>query len=92
MGEEHNVETASRALSEALGRRGIEGTVEPGRVPATFRVRPRIEGDPLVSVIIPTRDNVTLLKNCVDSLERLTSYRNHELLIVDNDSSGPRDA
>lgn len=82
-------EEASRALSEALGRRGIAGSVGPGLIPNTFRVRPEIDGDPLVSVIIPTRDNVTLLENCVDSLESLTTHHNHELLIVDNDSSDP---
>jgi GT2 family glycosyltransferase len=74
------------ALSEALKRRGLEGSVENGRLPNRFRVRLKIKGEPKVSIIIPTRDNVSFLRRCLESVERLTTYRNYELLIVDNDS------
>lgn len=80
---------ARQALSDALKRRGLEGSVENGCLPDRFRVRLEIKGEPKVSIIIPTRDNVSFLKNCVESVERLTSYRNYELLIVDNDSHDP---
>ena len=78
-----------RALSEALERRGLEGSVEDGLLPGSFRVRPQIKGEPKVSLIIPTRDNVSLLKNCLESIERLTTYRNYEIIIMDNDSVDP---
>jgi GT2 family glycosyltransferase len=81
--------SAHRALSEALERRDIEGSVEDGLLPDTFRVRPKIKGEPKVSLIIPTRDNVPLLKNCLESIERLTTYPNYEIIIIDNDSSDP---
>jgi GT2 family glycosyltransferase len=42
---------------------------------------------PLVSIIIPTRDKVELLRACVDSLLGATLYRPFEILIVDNGSS-----
>jgi GT2 family glycosyltransferase len=74
------------ALSQALGRRGLEGSVEDGLLPDHFRTRLEIKGAPKVSVIIPTRDNVSFLNRCIESIERLTTYRNYELLIVDNDS------
>jgi len=80
---------ACRALSDALERRGLEGSVEEGFLPDRFRVRLRIKGEPKVSIIIPTRDNVSFLRRCVESVERLTTYRNYELLIVDNDSREP---
>jgi GT2 family glycosyltransferase len=80
---------AYQALSEALKRRGLEGSVEEGPLPDHFRLRFKIEGEPKVSVIIPTRDNVSFLSNCIESIERLTTYRNYELLIVDNDSRDP---
>ena len=76
-------------LAGALARRSIEGSVEDGFLPGTFRIRPKIKGEPKVSIVIPTRDNVSLLKNCVESIERLTEYRNYEILIVDNDSKVP---
>ena len=80
---------AWRALSEALRRRGIEGTVEDGLLPGHLRARAKVEGRPKVSLIVPTRDNVSLLKNCVESVERETTYDDYEILIVDNDSADP---
>jgi len=79
-------ERTRRALSEALERRGLEGSVEEGLLPDRFRVRFGIKGEPKVSVIIPTRDNVPYLKRCLESFERLTDYRNYELLVIDNNS------
>lgn len=82
-------ERSRRALSEALNRRGFEGSVEDGLLPNGFRVKLKIKGDPKVSIVIPTRDNVPLLKRLLESIERLTAYRNYEILIVDNDSADP---
>lgn len=41
---------------------------------------------PLISIIIPTKDNVKLLKECIESIETLSSYKNYEIIIVDNGS------
>jgi O-antigen biosynthesis protein len=79
-----------RVLSEALERRGLDGSVEDGLLPDRFRVRREIEGTPKVSLLIPTRDNLSLLKNCLESIERLTHYPNYEVLIIDNDSTDPQ--
>ena len=44
------------------------------------------EVPPRVSVIIPTKNNVVLLRQCIDSMLRKTSYPNYEILVVDNGS------
>jgi GT2 family glycosyltransferase len=46
-------------------------------------------GNPIgkVSIIIPTRDNVSLLKSCINSIFETTEYKNFEILVVNNDSS-----
>lgn len=44
---------------------------------------------PLVSIIIPTRDKLELLRPCVETLIQRTSYRQFEVLVVDNRSSDP---
>jgi GT2 family glycosyltransferase len=41
---------------------------------------------PMVSLIIPTKNNVKLLRQCLDSILRKTSYSNFEILVVDNGS------
>jgi O-antigen biosynthesis protein len=44
---------------------------------------------PLVSVIIPTKNNAALLRQCIDSMSSKTSYPNYEILVVDNGSDQP---
>src|SRR4029077_388512 len=44
---------------------------------------------PLVSVIVPTRDQVTLLRRCLTSIRQKTDYGSIEIVIVDNGSTDP---
>jgi len=57
-----------------------------GPAPGTFHVVYPLERTPLVSIVIPTRDQLPFLSRCVESLLDKTSYPNFEILIVDNDS------
>ena len=41
-----------------------------------------------MAIIIPTKNRLSTLKKCLDSLER-TSYRNYRVIIVDNESDDP---
>jgi len=53
-----------------------------------WRVKYRFcEPPPEVTLIIPTRNGFELLQRCVESIYRKTSYRNFELIIVDNQSN-----
>jgi GT2 family glycosyltransferase len=82
-------ESASEsAIAHALSRAGEEGAVVAlgeGR----FRVRYRVHGEPLVSVIIPTRDRVELLRGAVASVLERSGWAHLELLVVDNGSTDP---
>lgn len=78
-----------KALEEAARRRNPEATVEKGLRLGTFRVRAPISGDPLVSIIIPTKDKAALLKACVESVIAGADYSNYEILVVDNMSGEP---
>lgn len=42
---------------------------------------------PLVSIIIPTRNNYFLLKQCLDSIIEKTSYKPYEIIVIDNGSN-----
>lgn len=56
----------------------------------TVRVRWELpDPTPLVSLLVPTRDGVEILKPCVNAILAHTTYRNFELLILDNQSSCP---
>jgi O-antigen biosynthesis protein len=82
---------AVRSVEEHLQRNHIEGTVEQafGRLPI-LHVRYTVPSPvPLVSILIPTRDGLALLKQCVDSVLKKTSYPNYEIVIIDNGSEKP---
>lgn len=87
----NSFEAGRRALAEAIERRAITGTVEqpPWAKRAgigAYRIRFRETSDVPVTIIIPTRDKVTLLSDCIDSIERKTVHRKYEILIIDNES------
>jgi glycosyltransferase involved in cell wall biosynthesis len=74
-----------RALNEHFERLGINANAES--VGYGYRVRYSLpEGLPLVSLIIPTRNGLKLLRQCVESILEKTTYPSYEILIVDNGS------
>jgi len=54
--------------------------------PSLRRIKRKLNSQPLVSIIIPTKDQVKLLKCCIKTLLNKTSYKNYEILIIDNQS------
>lgn len=82
------LEAQRRAVTEHLMRKGVKNAeVEILENISQLRVTfPLPEDNPLVSLIIPTRDAVELVKQCVDSILKETTYKNYEIIIVDNGS------
>lgn len=80
---------ARAALSEHLQRVGLEGEVTDSTVPSTYRIRYAIKGKPLVSVIIPNKDHITELDLCLSSMYEKSTYRNFEVIVVENNSTDP---
>jgi GT2 family glycosyltransferase len=71
-----------------LDRLGVKATAEPGPRPLFCRVRYAHDGaEPLVSIVIPTKNQLNLLKRCVETVLRITRYENYEIIIVDNGST-----
>jgi GT2 family glycosyltransferase/SAM-dependent methyltransferase len=83
------LDAARAALADALRRRGYEGEVTDGLVEGRYRVRYHIQGQPRVAIIIPTRDRLDMLRRCIDSIRSKSTYRNYEIVIVDNNSLEP---
>lgn len=77
---------ARKALEDSLERRKINGEVLLGKFPSSFRIKRDIIGTPRVSIIIPTKDHIDVLRKCIESIEKKTSYKNYEIIIIDNNS------
>jgi glycosyltransferase involved in cell wall biosynthesis len=77
-----------RALNEHFRRASIRGRVEP--VGIGYRVRYELPPElPLVSLVIPTRNAMELVQQCVDSITERTTYSRYEIILVDNGSDDP---
>lgn len=72
---------AAHLATAAPGAQIVEG---PG--PGTFKVVYPLEQTPLVTIVIPTRDQVALLSRCIVSIFQSTNYPSYEIIVVDNDS------
>jgi GT2 family glycosyltransferase len=80
-----------KALSEAIARRSYPAVCENGQLPNTYQLRWRLDAEPKVSLIICSRD-VALLRRCLESVRRRTSYRNYELVLVEHGIATDLDA
>ena len=81
-----------RAVREHLERKGVAADVmELEGCAGIFRIRHRLpDPSPMVSVIVPTRDRLDLLRRCVESILGQTTYPHYEIIIVDNQSVEPQ--
>lgn len=80
-------QAGQRAISDHLQRQGLQAKVTPGGdIPGIYEVMYEVIGNPKVSIIIPNKDSVKLLKNCIDSIVTLSTYSNYEILIIENNS------
>jgi|GEM_PF-965881 len=81
-------EAARRAIGDHLQRQGIAGRVEacPENVESHRVIYELPDPPPLVSIIIPIRDRVSLLERCIEGLHERTDYGPFEVVIVDNGS------
>lgn len=82
-------EAAIRAVQEHVDRRGIAARVVPHYANYQRVIYDPPGDQPLVSIIIPTRDRAALLRQCIESIVAQTDYRKFELIIVDNESREP---
>ena len=89
MAKPYAIEAGERAIKAHLARTNTKASVK------TQFIRYEVSFDlpttlPKVSIVIPTRNQVELLKTCISSIENLSDYQNYEIIIVDNQSNEPK--
>ncbi len=82
-----------RAVQEALDRRKIAGWISRPEFAeknhlGLFQIDFPDEG-PRVAIVIPTKNRLELIRTCVESILAKTSYRNYEIVVIDNESDDP---
>lgn len=81
-------EAGKRAIEENLRQNGLIGEVSHTKDYGFYRVKYPVQGEPLVSIIIPNKDAKEDLEKCIWSILEKSSYTNYEILIVENNSTG----
>lgn len=82
-----NPDAQARALAAHLERTRTVAAIGPGPVPESIRIDYALAATPLVSLIVPTRDRLSLLSRCIESILEKTTYAAYEIVIVDHGSS-----
>ena len=85
------IASAKQAIADHLDRKNEQGRViSHPDLPLWQRVlRPVPDPTPLVSIIVPTRDQPDLLRTCLNGVLNRTDYPNLEVIVIDHDSAQP---
>lgn len=81
------VDAGKQAVAEATKRMGIPAKLSSSKAfPTMYRLEYDIAKYPLVSILIPNKDHVADLKQCIDSILSKTTYPNYEIIVIENNS------
>lgn len=79
-------EAGVKVVQDHIDRMGLKGKAEHGASLGTYRIRYDVIGNPKVSIIIPNKDAKEYLEQCINSILEKTTYKNYEIVIVENNS------
>lgn len=84
----YTVLAGQKAVRDYLKRQGLHAKVlDLPELAGVIRVKYQLPANPpLVSLIIPTYNGLSVLSCCVESILNKTTYPNYEIIIVDNRS------
>jgi GT2 family glycosyltransferase len=82
------LEAQRLAIEDSLRKRGYsEAKVVQAAARDIWTVEHPVKGSPKVSIVIPTKDQYEILKKCINSIFKLTTYKNFEIVLVDTGST-----
>ena len=81
------IDSARRALEGHYRRCGIDAELHYTDIFIMYQAKLSVCGNPKVSILIPNKDNRDVLKTCIDSILEKSTYRNLEILVIENNST-----
>ncbi len=86
--KDYAIEAARGAVADSLRSHGFKNfRISSTRAFETiFKISYEIEGNPLISIVIPNKDHIDDLKRCITSIRERSTYDNYEIIIVENNS------
>lgn len=88
------IDAAKGAVADHLTKSGFKNfeITSTKAFETIFRIKYEIEGDPLVSIIIPAKDDASDTERCISSIIQKSTYDNYEIILMDNGSVLPETA
>ena len=86
MSKMYAYDAGKKAIEEHLKRCGTPGEVLHTKNLGFYRVKYPVQGEPLISILIPNKDQVETLDQCLRSIKEKTDYSNYEIVIIENNS------
>ena len=84
--KEYAIDASVRALEAHYERVGIEADVEATDIFIMLKSTRHLQGEPLVSILIPTMEHIDDLDKCISSIIDKTTYKNYEIIVIENNS------
>ena len=78
-----------RVLERHLLARGYDHGDVRQTLPGHYHLYYGHAAQPLVSILVPTKDQLPVLRRCIESLLETTHYTNYEVIVIDNNSETP---
>ncbi|WP_455792839.1 glycosyltransferase family 2 protein [Clostridium butyricum] len=77
-----------KAVNEHLKRCNIDGFAQSSEeFPTIYRLTYKIMSNPKISILIPNKDNIKVLRICIDSIINKSTYKNYEIIVIENNST-----
>lgn len=81
--KQYAIDGAKRAISDHLNRLGLSASIESTKIfPTFYRLRYDIEESSKVSIIINSSGDKKILKKCISSIEKKSTYKNYEIILA----------
>lgn len=87
--KQYAINASVHALEEHYSRLGMRAKVDYTGTFIVLSSKFPVEGEPKVSILIPNKDHIDDLSKCIRSIEEKSTYRNVEILIIENNSEEP---
>ncbi len=86
------VEAQRKAIGDDLARQGYKNAsvLQDAKHRGYWKVQLPVVGDPLISIVIPTKNQYKVVKRCIESIYSKTTYKNFEIILVDTGSTDRR--
>ncbi len=91
-------EAGTRAIQAHCDRTGVPAIASRDTEhPGVYRLEPKLESEPSVSIVIPTAgtvrevryEQVVLVEHCVESILERSTYKNYEIVVVVDEAVDP---